>query len=205
MALLVGLLILNIAISFFNAYSVGRSWADTKAIGGWQRFMAWCGATMSASGFTWCYTIIIFIIAGSAGWLSPKFVRGGMELGYVIVIFPILGSGLAIWLDSVTTAYRTRRVSDMAVAGWNTFAQVHNTYEAFSGLGDIFKDIGKVFGGDSDSDDKDGAMAMLALLLVLLALSGGVLTTAYIIRWSARSYAREIGAGSGIGLRARTA
>ena len=180
MALLVGLLILNIAISFFNAYSVGRSWADTKAIGGWQRFMAWCGATMSASGFTWCYTIIIFIIA-------------------------ILGSGLAIWLDSVTTAYRTRRVSDMAVAGWNTFAQVHNTYEAFSGLGDIFKDIGKVFGGDSDSDDKDGAMAMLALLLVLLALSGGVLTTAYIIRWSARSYAREIGAGSGIGLRARTA
>ena len=35
------LLVLNFGISWFNAYSVGRSWADSKAIGGWPRFMDW--------------------------------------------------------------------------------------------------------------------------------------------------------------------
>ena len=44
--------ILNFGISWWNAYAVGVTWVETKNMGGYQRFMAWMGAIMSASGFT---------------------------------------------------------------------------------------------------------------------------------------------------------
>src|SRR6266436_2256340 len=47
------LLILNFAISWFNAWSVGRVWIESKMIGGLFRMTVWCGAIMSAFGFTW--------------------------------------------------------------------------------------------------------------------------------------------------------
>ena len=35
---------LNLVISFLNARNVGRIWAESKAVGGWVRLLAWCGA-----------------------------------------------------------------------------------------------------------------------------------------------------------------
>jgi len=90
------LLIVNFGISWFNAYSVGRSWADSKAVGGWPRFIIWCAAVMSACGFTWCYLIVLTFMAGAAGYLSPRYMQLALEIGYVIIIFPILGSGFGI-------------------------------------------------------------------------------------------------------------
>lgn len=187
MLLLFGLLLLNFGISWFNAWSVGRSWADSKAIGGWVRFMVWCGAIMSAAGFTWCYLIILAFIAGATGLLEYQYVKAALELGYVVIILPVLGSGLAIWIDSVTTAWRRRDAVSIGVAGWNTFAQAHNTYEAVSMLPGIFESLGEVFSG-GDSDDVKGKALILVLLLVVLALCGGVFTTVAIVRATARKY-----------------
>jgi hypothetical protein len=73
-------------------------------------------------GFTWCYLIVLAMIAGAAGWLPPQYVKEMLELGYIVIIGPILGSGIAICLDSITTAYRERSVSTIGIATWNTFA-----------------------------------------------------------------------------------
>lgn len=184
------LIVLNFGISWFNAYSVGRSWADSKAIGGWPRCMVWCGAVMSASGFTWCYLVVLSSIATWAGFLPTRYVQVVLELGYVAIILPVLGSGFAIWMDSVTTAWRRRDAASIGVASWNTFAMAHDTYEAATTLPGIFKDLGSAI---SEADDDAGGIAFaLAVLIVLLVLCSGILTTTAIIRSTARQYAHSV-------------
>jgi hypothetical protein len=95
-AILILLLLLNFVISWFNAWSVGRSWAETKAFGGLPRFFAWCGSVMSACGFTWCYLVLLVIINHAIPWkyqLPPKYEEAMFRLGYLMIILPVIGSG----------------------------------------------------------------------------------------------------------------
>ena len=185
------LLVLNFGISWFNAYSVGRSWADSKAIGGWPRFMVWCGAVMSASGFTWCYLVGLILIATAMGLLPMRYVHVALQLGYVVIILPVLGSGIAIWMDSVTTAWRRRDAASIGWAGWNTFAIAHDTCEAATTLPGIFKDLGSTL-SEGDDDGAEGKLFYLATLIVVLVLCSGIFTTMTIIRSTARKYARSV-------------
>ena len=188
MILIFLLLVLNFGISWFNAHAVGQTWSDTKVIGGWPRFITWCAAIMSASGFTWCYLIIAAIIAGATGTLPQEYVQIALEIGYVVIIFPVLGSGLGIWIDSVATAWRKRNIRSIGFAAWNTFAMAHNVYSAAKALPGIFENLGDVFaGGEGDSKS-----LRIALLLVLFALIGGILTTVAIVRVSAKKRAKSV-------------
>jgi hypothetical protein len=63
-----------------------------------------------------------------------------MQLGYILLIPGILSSGMVITLDSWARAYRRRTIGSLGRAAWNTYAQIHNTYHAFS-------DIDKAFDG----------------------------------------------------------
>lgn len=182
------LLLLNFGISWFNAWSVGKSWIETKQAGGWPRFMAWCGATMSASGFTWVYVAILGIIAQATGKVPPKYVEAMFSLGYLTVILPIIGSGLAITAQSWAHFWRERNFGSGAVAGWNTFAQIYNIYEATSAIPAAFKSLGGVFG----DDDEDNGLLPLVIMAVVFAVLGGVLTTVAIVRRTARNHAGDL-------------
>ncbi len=190
--MIVLLLALNFGISWFNAWSVGRSWADTKAVGGWSRVVIWCAAIMSACGFTWCYLIMLALGAGAIGLLEPKYVQVALEIGYLVIIGPILGSGLGITIDSLTTAWRRKSLGSAAVAGWNTFAQVHNTYQAVKAVPEILQHLGEVFKSKDGGKDAAKAKALvLVVILVIIAICAGTLTTAMIIRSTARKYANR--------------
>lgn len=184
-------LALNFGISWFNAWSVGRSWADSKAIGGWTRTLAWCGGTMSACGFTWCYLVIVAMVTRATGFLPMKYVDLSLALGYVVIILPVLGSGLAIWLDSMTTAWRKRDAVSVGVASWNTFAMAHDTWEAATTMPDVFKRIGDTLSG-GDDDDAEGKLALVTIILVAVVLGGGVFTTIAVVRSTARKYATAV-------------
>jgi hypothetical protein len=176
----------NFGMSWWNAYACGKSWVETKHIGGWQRFMSWMGAIMSASGFTWCYLVILlfggyhaqsgFIQPGHPPLLTEHDVEAGFSIGYLILIPGILFSGMMIWLNSLMNAWRQRNLSSMGIAAWNTYAQIHNTYSAFSGISGALKSIKGSFGG-RDSRDGGGLALVLIIVLVVFALFGGVFTT----------------------------
>lgn len=192
------LLIFNFAVSWFNAWSVGRSWSETKAVGGMSRFMAWCGAIMSASGFTWCYLIILVLINSAMPhkWQLPqKYSDAVLALGYLAIILPIIGSGIAITIQSWAYFWRERTFKNGAIAGYNTFADIYNIYEAIDAIPDALSIVGKAFGGSSSSDDDDdsgsGKLIMLVIVIVILAIVGGILTTTMIIRCTARRQAQE--------------
>jgi hypothetical protein len=182
MILIALLLLWNFGISWLNCWFVGRTWAESKAIGGWTRLVTYAAAVMGACGFIWCNLLVVgFVCSTHVGILPHKYQLTDpylellWNIGYAIVIFPILGSGLAIWADSLKQAYKNRDGLSIGVAAYNTFAMAHNTYEAARFLPTVFEKIGSSL---KDSDNK----AALATVYVALAVSiGGGLGLAYFI------------------------
>lgn len=183
--------ILNFAISWLNAWGCGKTWNETKHNGGLPHFMNWMGAIMAASGFTWCY-MVIAALAGtiipidqgdgtSAPLLSQAQLQAFCDLGYIAVVFPIIGAGLAITVHSWGVFYRRRTLADGVTAGWNTFAQIYNVAGAFEHVPQAGRGVWDFFFKDNDEKGKG-----LVLLLVVLAVAGGIFTTVAIIRGTAR-------------------
>jgi len=178
--------LVNLGISIWNAYAVGLAWVETKHRGGWPRVVAWSGAVMSACGFSWCYLLILVYAAHGLGWLDEGHVGVALQLGYLLLIPGILSSGMVITLDSWARTYRQRTIANFGRAAWNTYAQIHNTFNAIT---DIDKAFGSVVdamkskrSGSGSSDKKDGALVfILVFVLVMLALVSGALTTAVIV------------------------
>lgn len=170
------LLIFNIAISLWNAYATGKAWAEARYAGGWPRFMTWMGAIMAASGLSWCILILLIFLFMAGGQLTPDWAQAGLDLGYVLIVPGILFSGLMITIDSWARAFRTRGILNYGVAGYNSLAQIYNTYHAVRGMGPAFAKVMEVFFGKGKKDGR-----VLVLILVVLALGSGILITAAII------------------------
>lgn len=169
---------------------------------------------MSASGFTWCYLLVVGLV-GSVLPMSliesakegappvegmifdPATLQAFFDLGYVVIIFPILGSGLAITVQAWRSLARRRMektagVMDYVVVGWDTFAQVHNTISAMRALPGTFDRLGGFFGSGSKSsgDSKDKGV-LLVVVAVALAALGGILTTYSILQARRRAVVIE--------------
>lgn len=186
------LFVINLGISACNAWVVGRSWADVKAIGSlWQKILLGCAFIMSGCGFTWCYLIVFALAASWFGWLDSGTVGTMLDLGYVALLLPVLGSGLALWIDSVTTAFRRRDLGSIGTAAWNTYAMAHNTYMAATSLPDILKGLTEFFTGGKDSD-RDLDAQGLVIILVILGIALGFITSYAIVRMSASAYSSRV-------------
>lgn len=209
--------ILNFVISWFNASSVGTVWDSTKARGGAPHFMSWMGAVMAASGFTWCYLIVIGLLCsvlpmsmfieaeeGAAPVTGMLLDGASLEafynLGYMVIILPILGSGFAItvqaWRAIARKKASARTAGDYAIVGWDTFAQVSNTYSALRNVPGALDSIGGFFdsgsSGSSSSGDKDDWAVLLVVALVVFSVGAGILTTYSIIQGRRRSIIAEL-------------
>lgn len=201
--MIVLLWILNFVISIFNAWGCGKTWNETRAKGGWAHFMNWMGAIMSASGFTWCYLLIMGVVSAFVPFvkqdngtyttlLNPEQLKVFFDLGYLVIIGPILGSGLAIMLHSWGVFWRRRSFGSGAVAGYNTVANIYNYYNALSYVPTAFDNVLNFFGrsksGSSSSSSDDNKGKIIALMVVFAAI-GGILTTYLIIKKTAESTA----------------
>ncbi len=187
MLMLFLLVLVNIGISFWNAKEAGRCWAESKGVGGWVRILVWCAAIQSAVGFTMSYAIIIGTIAHSLGYISSGAFGLLMNLIYVMIIVPALGSGIAITIHSWIAFAREKSLSNLGIAGWNTFATAYNTYNAVQNFGaalsNVTSSFGSLFSGDEDSDSSNGRVLLLAAIAVL----AGILSTMVIIQKYAAS------------------
>lgn len=103
------------------------------------------------------------------------------SLWYLLVIIPVLGSGLIVTIQSWILAFRERTLRKMSVATWNSYAQIYNTAGAIDGIGDAFGAVVDLF-TPRDSDDSSDALVRLVIGIVTLALAGGVVLTAVLIK-----------------------
>lgn len=190
MGMILLLLAINLGVSWLNCVSVGRVWNESKALGGWIRLLAWCGAIQAAIGFS---SVIGFFLGAAlygAGWLPPKAVHGAASLWYLLIIIPALSTGLIIMIESWIAAFRERSLANMGVAAYNTFAMAHNAYGAIDGIGKALSGFDKLF--TSDGDGEGGTLVLVAVGLVLVALAGGVLVTMALIRRHAGTVPLEV-------------
>lgn len=170
--------VINLVISYFNAYYVGKNWIDAKYIGGWQYILLWCAGIMSACGFTSCYSFIIFPILHSFNIISDATYILSFKIEYLMIIFPILGSGIMIWLNSIIVAFKERTFGSIGTAAWNSYAMFHNSSSAITTIPNFINDI-----LDDSSDSEGGnSIGIFAFLLCLIVASLGIFTTIFIIR-----------------------
>lgn len=180
--------IANFAISWWNAWSAGKAWAEAKFAGGWPWFMCWMAAIMSASGFTWCYLIalVLGVQHFSPEHMPPEVAAGALSLGYIIIIPGVLFSGFMIMVDSWAYAWRTRRLLDIGRAAYNTYAEMHNAYNMINTIGRAFQHVLKLSSDSGRSSSRGkGRGGVVVVFLVVLALLAGVITTAAIINRAA--------------------
>jgi hypothetical protein len=181
--LLVGLILLTIGISYWNARVCGKVWDEVKALGGWMRLVVWSGAVQSAVGFSAVLMLMLSGIAIAAGCLPKEYAKQMSGLWYVLVIIPALMSGWVIMIHSWIELWRERSLTNLAITSWNTFANLKNTYDAFQNMGGALDGAGSLFKDlDLDIDDPKAALALLAIGLVLASVLGGVLLTYWIIK-----------------------
>ena len=173
--LLFFVLLLNVGIAYWNAVVCGKAWREANALGGWGKALVWCGAIQSVIGFSSAYAFLVAIAVGG------QFGHAVISLWYVLIIIPALGSGLVLTIHSWIEAYRERSLSSMAVAGWNTFAQVENVANASSGIGEAFSNIGDFFGSSDSDDDASSALTKLALIVAVIIILGASIGTTYVI------------------------
>lgn len=192
------LLLLNVAISIWNCYAVGTAWKDTMALGTtFDKIVLWSAVIQSGVGFS--MPILLMLAYGSVTLLTSgtdplmtiaqgeQFMQAIFSLWYVAVIFPILGSGFAIWAHSIRAAFQRRDFASIATAGWNSFAQIQNTVSAVNNLGDAIGNVGEFFSGvtSSKGSDSKGKAGLLLILIVIVALAAGFMIAFGLIRYFA--------------------
>lgn len=184
--MLLGIVALNLFISWLNCRSAGAVWAEAKRFGGFMRVLVWCAAIQSVVGFSSALVLLLGFSAFATGHLPKEYFDATMSLWYLLIIFPALGSGLIITIHSFIEAWRERNIASIGTAAWNAFAMGSNIYNAVSDVPDAFGKVGDLFKGD-----KDDQKVALVLLIVAVAIGGGVLITMLLIRHYARALPPE--------------
>jgi formate/nitrite transporter FocA (FNT family) len=215
--ILFAVLLLNVLISVWNCYAVGSAWKDTMAMGGWfNKTVLWSAVIQSGVGFSMpillvlAYGSSVFLTSGAEPMLTPEEAKEMMQaifsLWYVAVIFPILGSGLAIWAHSLREAYRRRDFASIATAGWNSFAQIHNTVSAVNNIGGALGNMGELFGKALEGKgDGKGKVAILVILLVVISIVAGFMIAFGLVRYFANRAESRIEEFAASGMARRTA
>lgn len=171
------ILLINFAISWLNCWSVGGIWAESKALGGIVRLLAWCAAIQAAIGFSSVFGCLVGAIAYHFHYLPPRAADAAASLWYALVVVPILGTGMIITIESWIFAFRERSLLSLGISGWDTFAQLHNTADAIDGIGDAMSNVVGFFTEDGES----GVLTAIVIGLVLFALASGVTLAATLI------------------------
>jgi len=175
--ILVVMLVINLGISWWNCKVCGENWVESKMAGGFYRLLIWCGAIQAAIGFS--MIIIVLVLFAGQEYIPPEVMKLSISMWYLTIIIPCLGTGYIITVYSWIAAFKERSLANVGTAAWNTFATIHNTYGAVSGIKDSF---GSIVSAINDVDDARAKMFAYACIIAISSLAGGIIITTVLIR-----------------------
>lgn len=177
----------NFGISWWNAKQAGQSWLEAKALGGFVWVVTLCASIQSALGFTTVICYVLASIAKGAGLLSDSAYQAVAALDYLMVVIPLIGTGLIITLASWRIAFREKSLASMGTAAYNTLAMAYDIASAAKNIPSLIDSL-KLLGssGDGEKDDEDSGIGLKVVMIVLAALVLGILLTVWIVRTNIR-------------------
>ncbi len=193
--LLVLALALNFIISWANANYVGRYWSESKEVGGSFRVYIVVGYIMAIAGFTMVYGYILLLISPLFLQMAKvdqetilMFEQLASDLIYLFCVITMIPTGFYIWIRSLKNFWEKKTLANGLTAGWNSYAQIHNTISvarnAPSALGRV---VEALFGGKGKKKDNT-VIVLCAIFVLILAIFGGYFTASAIMKKADREY-----------------
>ncbi len=150
---------------------------------------------MAIAGFTMVYGYILLLIcpvilqiAEVNSEIIMQFEQLASDLIYLFCVLTIVPTGFYIWIKSLKNFWEQKTLSNGLTAGWNTYAQIHNTISvarnAPSALGRVAKAL---FGGKSKKKSET-LVVLCAIMVLIIAIFGGYFTASAIMKKADREY-----------------
>ena len=124
--LLAAIIVFDFVVSLWNAYSSGVIWGLLRNQPGhtFEKICAIAGLGLAFAGMAYSTTIILSWVALEVGFLAIWDFVYLVSFDFLVFGAMIIGFGLLITVQSVAIAYRQRNFGSIAIAAWNTFAEV---------------------------------------------------------------------------------
>ena len=193
--LLVFVLIINFIISWANASYAGRYWSESKEVGGSFRVYIIAGYIMAIAGFTMVYAYVLLLVSPFFLQLANvdqetilMFEQLSSDLIYIFCVVTIIPTGFYIWIRSLKNFWEQKTLSSGLTAGWNSYAQLHNTISAARNAPSAFGRIVEVLFGGKSKKKGNTIIVLCAILVLILAIFGGYFTASAIMKKADREY-----------------
>lgn len=169
--------IVNPLIAYFNAYTVGKYWNDIQYSSFWQKTISVSALVQSVIGFSMPILGILLFIGYITKTLTMNQIDLSIDLLWLSIIIPIVGSGILITIESIKEAIRSRSFTNGALAIWNLGATIENIFNMVSNFGSVIKDFEKR--SDKEDDSSNLIVVLLVGVALLLSVGGTVLSFNY--------------------------
>lgn len=162
--LFLGLIIaFDFVVSLWNAYASGVVWGLLRNQPGkaFSKVSAAAGLGLAFAGMAYSTTIVLSWIALQVGFLAIWDFLYLASFDFLVFGAMIIGFGLVVTAQSLAIAYRRRSFGSIAIAVWNTFAEVWDiaTYvQGFQAAASVMK---------GDRRDRANVVAILAVAVAV--------------------------------------
>lgn len=150
---------------------------------------------MAIAGFTMVYGYILLLISPfllQMAEVEPEtilmFEQLALDLIYLFCVVTIIPTGFYIWLRSLKNFWERRTLSSGLTAGWNSYAQIHNTLRATRNAPSAFERVVKALLGGKSKKKDNTVIILCAILVLILAIFGGFFTASAIMKKADREY-----------------
>lgn len=188
-------LALNFMISWANANYVGRYWSESKEVGGSFRVYIVVGYIMAIAGFTMVYGYILLLISPFLLQMAKvdqdiilMFEQLASDLIYLFCVATIIPTGFYIWIRSLKNFWKKKTWANGLAAGWNSYAQIHNTVSAARNAPNAIGRVAKVLFGGKGKKKDNAIIVLCAIFVLILAIFGGYFTASAIMKKADREY-----------------
>ncbi len=170
--LLVVILILDFALSIWNAYASGYNIGMLRKQQNKSEFAnvaAWSGVGLAFAGITYVLLVVLAYIAAALGYIDAT--TAGAVLGFDQIVFGlmIIGFGLMITIQSVIIAAKRKNIMSIIVAVFNVAMEALNIYVYISSFQDSLTMVKGIAGNKNDQQN--------TVILVILAILIGFFVT----------------------------
>jgi len=183
------ILVVDFGFSIWNAYASGLNVETLRREGGssWLRAVAYSGLGLAYSGASYVMLIVVGYVAFALGYVSSDVVDGVLGLDFLVFGILIIGFGLMVTIQSIIMAFRRRSFGSIALAVWNTFAEIWDIASYAEGFGEA---VSLVKGTGGDERDET---SLIVIVIAALLIAYFIVHAAYI---HGKKKAQGLGSGS---------